>query len=502
MAAAIVRAVYDARSADACEHAAALQDSAPADFTVSLAPLGRATEAASALGPLPPEIIVLLGDFRKIPVRRMRAALRQRGWTSKLVVGWSASLPHGIGALQDLYREADAWMLADRLYWETFGRMPGTWAIASGGDLDVFAARAFRRFRDVLNGRRPRPRRRDLTTEVTVFVTTVGAPTFEACLERLSLQTCTFTMQIIAHTAPMNVAFQRMLDECRTPFYVQVDEDMLLYPDAVRRLYELISGAPANVAMAARDLYDAHLGRCINGVKIFRHAIVRRYPFESRDSFETSQLARMEHDGHTVLRTPFDEAPVAGRTLGLHGVRWTPQTVFERYLHLGRRRRLSDIPWLEAIPNLFLRRFLDEPSAENFFALQGFLVGTLAARHGEAAAKDYRAYGRLPGFHHLAALLDEIGAAPPARAAPPPVSARTGTAGRSRRARSGRPYAATYSRPPVRRAWAAHRARRRSDRMRTSTPRPVRRRRPGPPRRRSRPPHPRPRPAPHSTDRR
>jgi len=32
-------------------------------------------------------------------------------------------------------------------------------------------------------------------------------------------------------------AFQAMLDTCDTPYYVQVDEDMLLHPDAVRRLH-------------------------------------------------------------------------------------------------------------------------------------------------------------------------------------------------------------------------------------------------------------------------
>lgn len=444
-----VKVVYDVRSGDAGKQAAALQGSAPADFTVSLAPIRRAAEAVSALGPRPAEIIVLLGDFRTISVRRVRAALRQRGWPAKLVVGWSASLPHGLGALQDLYREGDAWMLASRLYWETFGRVPGTRAISPG--VDGFSADAFRLFRDVLSGRQRQVRRRNLSKEVTVFVTTVGAPTFEACLERLRLQTCTFTMQVIAHTAPMHVAFQRMLDECRTQFYVQVDEDMLLYPHAVRRLYEVINGAPANVAMAVADLYDVHLGRCINGVKIFRHAIARRYPFESRDSFEKSQRVRMERDGHVVLRTAFAAAPVAGRTLGLHGVRWTSRSIFERYLTLGRRQRISGATWLDELPGLLLSRFLDDPSAENFFAIHGFLIGTLAGRHGEAPAKDYRTYERLPGFDRLQALLDELGAlTPPAQPAHAPVSVRTGTEGRARRARSARPYAATYSRQSAR----------------------------------------------------
>src|SRR5438132_881901 len=71
---------------------------------------------------------------------------------------------------------------------------------------------------------RPPPARLELTNEVTVFVTTVGAPSLPACLERLKRQDCTFELCVIDHVAPMHVAFQRMLDECRTPYYVQVDE--------------------------------------------------------------------------------------------------------------------------------------------------------------------------------------------------------------------------------------------------------------------------------------
>ena len=81
----------------------------------------------------------------------------------------------------------------------------------------------------------PAPISRD---HVTVFVTTVGAPSYDACRQHLGAQDCAFRLQVIDRVAPMSAAFQRMLDECPTPFFVQVDEDMLLYPHAVRTLYE------------------------------------------------------------------------------------------------------------------------------------------------------------------------------------------------------------------------------------------------------------------------
>ena len=118
------------------------------------------------------------------------------------------------------------------------------------------------------------PRRPDAFDEVTVFVTTVGAPTFQACLEQLCRQDCTFRLKVLDHVAPLGVALQRMVDTCTTPFYVQVDEDMLLYPHAIRTLWERIRGR-SDTALVVGNLYDVHLERHIAGVKIFRHEAVR-----------------------------------------------------------------------------------------------------------------------------------------------------------------------------------------------------------------------------------
>lgn len=60
-----------------------------------------------------------------------------------------------------------------------------------------------------------------------------------------------------------------MMDECTTPYYVRVNEDML-YPNAIRVLYEWISTMDAKVALYVGGLYDAHLEEVIHGIKITR----------------------------------------------------------------------------------------------------------------------------------------------------------------------------------------------------------------------------------------
>jgi glycosyltransferase involved in cell wall biosynthesis len=249
----------------------------------------------------------------------------------------------------------------------------------------------------------------DLSDRVTVFVTTVGAPSYEACLAHLRAQDCAFPLRVIERVAPMSRAFQRMLDECETPLFVQVDEDMLLYPHAVRALHELIGASDENAAVAIADLYDAHLERCILGVKIYRHAIVRRYPFANVQSFEKLQMRQLRADGHAIVWTPPGKSPTTEHTLGLHGTHWTAESIYERYATLERRRRghPRELAWFAEYAGVFLRRYLDEPSELNFFALFGMLSGALAA-DGSVADKDFRIYDRLPGLREARQLFAQL----------------------------------------------------------------------------------------------
>ncbi|MBX3024441.1 glycosyltransferase family 4 protein [bacterium] len=271
--------------------------------------------------------------------------------------------------------------------------------------------------RGVLASRPAAPAARpDLSRALTVFVTTVGAPTIDTCLAHLAEQDCTFPLRVLDRVAPMDAAFQRMLDECRTPYYVQVDEDMLLHPHAVRTLHDAMAASPPAVAVIARTLYDVHLERCIFGVKIFRHEVVRRYPFRAIEAFEIDQVQRFEADGYRLVKSPCGQRPLAGHTLGMHGTRWTPESIYERYANLQRRLRVHPdrMQWFAEYGPIFLRRFLDDPSDLNALALLGLMAGHLAAPTGPA--KDYRTREAVLGVGHLRAWLESLrhhAAAPP-----------------------------------------------------------------------------------------
>ena len=252
--------------------------------------------------------------------------------------------------------------------------------------------------------------RLDLTESVTVFLTTVGAPSFEPCLEHLHRQDCSFRLEVIDHVAPISAAYQQMLDLCATDFFVILDEDMLLYPRAIRALHERISASETAVVGYVANLYDVHLRRCIHGLKIFRHRIVRSYPFYDVEGCDLDQVRRLEKDGLMVVREPQKGARTSPATLGLHGAHWTRQSIYERYLTLERRRRRdsSILRWFGHYPERFLKSYLEDPCELNFFALMGPIAAAWTYLDGSSQEKDYRRYDDLPGWKSLCAFYDEI----------------------------------------------------------------------------------------------
>ncbi len=253
--------------------------------------------------------------------------------------------------------------------------------------------------------------RMNLRNSVTVFVSTVGYPTFEKCLQQLRGQDCTFTLKIIDHVAPISAAFQCMMDECATPYYVQVDEDMLLYPHAIRTLYERISAMDDRVPQYVCALYDVHLDKVIYGIKIFKHDVVCRYPYRDTRGCEWDQIRRFRADGYIDVRVPRKGATQnSENTLGLHGTYWLLHAVYLRFSVLELKRRMGNKTheWVAEAALKILKRFLENRSEVDFYALMGILSGSLSNSGTMGLEKDYRTYGDTPGFESLKQFVEEV----------------------------------------------------------------------------------------------
>ncbi len=242
----------------------------------------------------------------------------------------------------------------------------------------------------------------DLSDRLTVFVITVGEETTQACLAALREQDVGFTLQIIDHVAPMEAAFQQMLDTCKTPYFVQVDADMILYPQAVRALYEAIVRDADDVMMVGYPLHDQHLDRAIVGVKIYRHEIAKQFPYRQAFTSEMDQLARVTAAGYRY-HVYFHDVHDFSLCLGDHGTHFTPRSAFERYKNLMERYRLHPeyMGWLSPLPQEFLARYQKDPTEVNLYALLGSVVGLTSDLDRCQRDKDWREYSKMEDYKTL-----------------------------------------------------------------------------------------------------
>jgi MoaA/NifB/PqqE/SkfB family radical SAM enzyme len=156
-------------------------------------------------------------------------------------------------------------------------------------------------------------------------------------------------------------AFQTMLDRCTTPLFVQVDADMLLVSDAIQRLVTAIQASPPAVAVHVGWLWgDAEL-RPIQGIKIYRHAIVNQFPYVDSLSCEMPQVEAMRRAGYEVTADPLPADRLG--CLGVHYSLQNPEMAFHRWRRLmWKYRRFDYMAWLSPYPARLRGRWLANTS--------------------------------------------------------------------------------------------------------------------------------------------
>lgn len=213
---------------------------------------------------------------------------------------------------------------------------------------------------------------------VTAFVTTVGRSTFKSCLEHLTLQNVNHVLEVIAGVSPLSAALQRMSDTCKTEYFVQVDEDMLLTPDALERcVHQMDRTDPERFVMGIQPLYDVELQMNIYGLKTYRTALVRLVPFEDHPHGDVHDRDLWSAAGLHVAKESID-----GHPAGRHGTHYTPTEAFARWRRLWQSHRASrNLKWVEEWPaKLAVRAARGDRSA------LGALLGCMVGIHGPLAA--------------------------------------------------------------------------------------------------------------------
>ena len=165
----------------------------------------------------------------------------------------------------------------------------------------------------------------------------------------------------------MSVAFQKMIDDCDTDYYIQVDEDMILFENTIETIYNTLVNSDEKISTVAFRLKDTHLDFDLYGIKGYKHDIMKSYPYNlDIISCEVEQIKRLQSDGYQTLMNL--------EIVGLHSPKWNEDLIYERYFDLMEKWKAFGYDWLSELPSKLLEIFKDDPSDINFFALAGAIV--------------------------------------------------------------------------------------------------------------------------------
>ncbi|MBI5671911.1 MAG: glycosyltransferase, partial [Nitrospirae bacterium] len=226
--------------------------------------------------------------------------------------------------------------------------------------------------------------RQEIQSVTTVFVLTVDDPVFPACKAALDVQQgTTFKLEIIRNVCPFSTAAQRMIRDCQTDYFIQVDEDMILQSDAVASMETVMAAAPDDVGMICFHLFDDDRDCPIQGVKIYRTALMQSLMFQDVKASEMDLLEQMGRHGIKWILHP----DVKGR----HGTSYTAESIYRRYKTMYEK----DIRQWNVLTSDICRKadsFRQTGDPLQLFALLGAAHGIINAPLAVDREKDARLY--------------------------------------------------------------------------------------------------------------
>lgn len=167
---------------------------------------------------------------------------------------------------------------------------------------------------------------------------------------------------------------------CTTPYYIQIDSDMILNSNGIEKLYNSILNTQSKTAMVCFKLLDHHQNKPIDGIKIYKYDIFKKYPYKNVLSCEMEQLKELERDGFNYIRN--------SETIGTHCPIWSKETIFERYFnYMEKLKKFESANYPLLLQNL-LNIFLKDQTKTNLYAFIG-AIASAVTRDIKTDEKDY-----------------------------------------------------------------------------------------------------------------
>ncbi len=177
-----------------------------------------------------------------------------------------------------------------------------------------------------------------MSSDVTAVVLSIGEHTTKRAIDSLRRQTCRPAEIIkVENVVPFSRALNHGASQVKTPFFVQVDSDMILDKNCLEDLRRCMT---EDVGVAVGTLRDPLMGRQA-GVKIFRTWCFDTFRFNDSMSPDTEFCHQIGQAGWSVkyVLNQQHRDPQLWPAFGDHRPDYTPLYTYWRFRLLGTRYR-------------------------------------------------------------------------------------------------------------------------------------------------------------------
>lgn len=170
---------------------------------------------------------------------------------------------------------------------------------------------------------------------LTIFIVTIQGYQLKYTLDAINnLPTnIPFLVNVIMNISPTSKAYNEMRVRCNTDYFVQLDEDMVLFPNAIEMLSSFFMNRSKNMFLFSYYLIDEYLGigpsKLLEGLKLYNNHIMKFYPTATDFSVSISSVDRTWHK--KIEADGFYQRNIANGPIGYHAKHRKPFDLMIRY---------------------------------------------------------------------------------------------------------------------------------------------------------------------------
>lgn len=123
----------------------------------------------------------------------------------------------------------------------------------------------------------------DLTGEIEVYIITNGRSTFSYCKQSVkNQQDVRFRLSYHENMKWID-ANRKILDDCRSRFFIRVDDDMFLHPKAISFIWSVVKNAKNKVALHQWRLWEPYSNKVCKGIKAYNTVVAQDIGFRPNE---------------------------------------------------------------------------------------------------------------------------------------------------------------------------------------------------------------------------